>query len=352
MTIPVGQEMFSDPVSLTFSGEQDLAVSLFLPNASGPATYRQEGQQDSFVSTTGDFAQDSAATSRGTRRRGSDGLLRDPWTVRRKVAMTTTDCTSEIRHHDHEGGRQMMTMDPGIRFPGESAEYRRERNRLIETEAELRRAIEQVAAQRRALPPGGVVPDDYRFEKASDGSVVLFSELFEAGNDTLVIYSFMFPRYSGDPRPGPAAGETARLPLAETPCPSCTSILDSLDGAAPHLAQRLNLAVVAKSDPDRIRTFARDRGWRHLRLLSSHSNSYNRDYHAETPDGEQMPMLNVFVRDGERFRHTWASELMYTPRDEGLESRHVDSIWPIWNVLDVTPDGRGTGSNFPALRYD
>ncbi len=245
-----------------------------------------------------------------------------------------------------------MTTDSGIRFPGESEDYRRARNRLIEAEGELRRAIEQVAAQRRALPPGGLVPDDYRFEQASDGSVVLFSELFDAGKDTLVIYSFMFPRYSGDTRPGPAEGETARLPLTETPCPSCTSILDSLDGAAPHLAQRLNLAVVAKSDPDRIRTFARDRGWRHLRLLSSRNDSYNRDYHAETSAGEQMPMLNVFVRDGERFRHTWASELMYAPRDEGMEGRHVDSIWPIWNVLDVTPDGRGTESSFPALRYD
>jgi predicted dithiol-disulfide oxidoreductase (DUF899 family) len=243
-------------------------------------------------------------------------------------------------------------MDPGIRFPGESEDYRRERNRLLEAEAELRRAIERVAAQRRTLPPGGVVADDYRFEDASDGSEVRFSELFESGKDTLVIYSFMFPRYSGDSRPGPAEGETARLPLTETPCPSCTSILDSLDGAARHLAQRLNLAVIAKSDPDRIRAFARERGWRHLRLLSSRNSTYNRDYNAETPEGEQMPILNVFVRDGDGFRHTWASELMYAPREEGMEARHVDSIWPIWSVLDATPEGRGTESNFPGLRYE
>jgi predicted dithiol-disulfide oxidoreductase (DUF899 family) len=246
----------------------------------------------------------------------------------------------------------MTPIDSGIRFPGESEEYRRERNRLLEAEAGLRRAIEAVAAQRRALPRGGVVPDDYRFEDASDGADVRFSELFEAGKDTLVVYSFMFPRYSGDMRPGPEDGETARLPLSETPCASCTSILDSLDGAARHLARRLNLAVVAKSDPDRIRTFARERHWRHLRLLSSRGNTYSRDYHAETPDGEQMPLLNVFVRDGSQFRHAWASELMYAPRDEGLEARHVDSIWPIWNVLDVTAEGRGDDPNFPALRYD
>ena len=191
--------------------------------------------------------------------------------------------------------------DPGIGFPGESSEYRRARNELLESEIELRRAIERVAAQRRALPPGGDVSDDYRFQQATDGGAeVKLSELFAPGKDTLVIYSFMFPRSPGDTRPGPVSGETARLPLAETPCPSCTSILDSLDGAAPHLAQRVNLTVVAKSDPERIRKFARERGWRHLRLLSSAQNTYNHDYRAESPEGAQIPILNVFVRDGDR----------------------------------------------------
>jgi predicted dithiol-disulfide oxidoreductase (DUF899 family) len=246
-----------------------------------------------------------------------------------------------------------LSVDHDIRFPGESREYRRERNRLLEAEIELRRAIERVAAQRRALPPGGPVPDEYRFEEVADGGrEVRFSELFEVGKDTLVVYSFMFPRHSGDTRPGPAEGETARLPLAETPCASCTSILDSLDGAAPHLSQRINLAVVAKSDPERIRTFAGERGWRHLRLLSSRNNTYNRDYNAESPEGEQLPILNVFVRDGDQLRHSWGTELLFAPQDEGEESRHVDSIWPIWNVLDVTPEGRGTESDFPGLHYE
>ena len=179
-----------------------------------------------------------------------------------------------------------------------------------------------------------------------------FSELAAPGKDTLAIYSLMFPRWSGDTRPGPAAGQTARLPPAETPCPSCTSILDSLDGAAPHLAQRLSLVVVAKSDPARIRDFAQERGWRHLRLLSSRNNTCNRDYQAETPDGEQSPVLNVFTRDGDGFRHRWATELMFAPRDEGEDPRHVDSIWPIWNVLDLTPDGRGSGPDIPAMQYE
>lgn len=105
------------------------------------------------------------------------------------------------------------------------------------------------------------------------------------------------------------------------------------------------------TSPERIRTFARERGWRNLRLLSSHDNAYNRDYHAETPDGDQIPILNVFVRDGDEIRHFWATELMFAPREEGLEARHVDSIWPIWNVLDMTLQGRGSDGNFPSLSY-
>jgi predicted dithiol-disulfide oxidoreductase (DUF899 family) len=244
-----------------------------------------------------------------------------------------------------------LASDADTRFPGESAEYRRERNRLLEAEVELRRAIEQVAAQRRALPRGGRVPEDYSFEEVGRDGEVRFSELFEPGKETLVIYSFMFPRYSGDTRPGPG-GETGKLPLAETPCASCTSILDSLDGAAPHLRQRINLAAIARSDPARIATFARERGWRNLRLLSSRANRYNRDYRAETDEGEQMPILNVFIKDGDELRHTWATELMFAPREEGMEARHVDSIWPVWSVLDMTAQGRDTGLNFPSLRYE
>ncbi len=237
-----------------------------------------------------------------------------------------------------------------IRFPGESGEYRRERNLLLDAEIDLRRAIERVAAQRRTLPLGGPVPEDYRFEEVAEGGgEASFSELFAPGSDTLVIYSFMFPRSSPDTRPGPS-GETGKLPLAQTPCPSCTSILDSLDGAARHLRRAINLAVVAKSDPERIRTFARERGWRHLRLLSSRSNSYNRDYHAETAEGEQIPIVNVFVRDGDQLRHTWATELMFAPRDAGEDARHVDSIWPVWNVLDMTPAGRESDEEVTVLR--
>jgi predicted dithiol-disulfide oxidoreductase (DUF899 family) len=231
-----------------------------------------------------------------------------------------------------------------IAFPGESAEYRAARNRLLEQEIELRRAMEAVAAARRRLPPGGVVPQDYIFQaQGSDGgpAAVRLSELFAPGQDSLVIYSMMFPRDPRDDRPGPASGQTALLPLAQGPCPSCTAFLDQLDGAAEHASQHINLAVAGKAPIERILAFGAERGWRRLRLLSSAGTTYNRDYLAETPDGEQQPMLNVFHRDGDTIRHFWGSELFYAPTEPGQETRHVGTLEPVWNLFDLTPEGRG-----------
>jgi predicted dithiol-disulfide oxidoreductase (DUF899 family) len=233
----------------------------------------------------------------------------------------------------------------GITFPGESAEYRAARDRLLEQEIELRRAMEAVAVARRRLPPGGVVPEDYVFQgRGADGDPtdVRLSELFAPGKDSLVIYSMMFPRDPGDERPGPPGGQTAFLPLVEGPCPSCTALLDQLDGAAEHVSQRVNLAAAGKAPLSRILTFAEERGWRRLRLLSSAGSTYNRDYFGETVEGHQRPMLNVFHRDGETMRHFWGSELLYAPTDPGQDSRHVGTIEPLWNLYDLTPAGRGT----------
>jgi predicted dithiol-disulfide oxidoreductase (DUF899 family) len=230
-----------------------------------------------------------------------------------------------------------------VAFPSESADYRAARDRLLEQEIELRRATEAVAASRRALPPGGPVPDDYVFEGGgADGAPtnVKLSELFDQGKNSLVIYSFMFPRDPSDTSRGPTIGRTALLPLEEGPCPSCTALLDQLDGAAEHASQRINLAIVAKSPLPRISTFAEERGWRRLRLLSSAGNTYNRDYLGETEDGTQRPMLNVFHRDRGVIRHFWSSELFYAPTDSGQDPRHVGTLEPLWNLFDLTPEGR------------
>jgi predicted dithiol-disulfide oxidoreductase (DUF899 family) len=216
-----------------------------------------------------------------------------------------------------------------MNFPNENAAYRAAREKLLQAEMDLRRQIERVAEQRRALPKGGELPDDYVFD--SEQGKVRLSELFGNGN-TLVAYSFMYG------------------PKMEKACPMCTSIIDGLDGNAIHIAQRANLVVIAKSPLERILAFARERGWTNLRLLSSAGNSYNRDYHGEDAEGRQWPMLNVFQKSGNKISHTWGSELLSAKEEPGQNSRHVDLIWPLWNVLDFTPEGRGKDW-YPKLKY-
>jgi predicted dithiol-disulfide oxidoreductase (DUF899 family) len=172
--------------------------------------------------------------------------------------------------------------------------------------------------------------------------------LFAPGKDTLVIYHMMFPRWSKDPRAGAPEGETALLPLIEQPCPSCTSVVDGLNGPAAHISDRVNLVVVAKTDHARLGAYAQERGWRNLVLLSSRNNTFNRDYHAETSEGEQLPVLNVFSRDEDGVHHRWASELTFVRGDNSP----LDPIWPIWGVLDLTPDGRGETAAYPSLDYE
>jgi predicted dithiol-disulfide oxidoreductase (DUF899 family) len=231
-----------------------------------------------------------------------------------------------------------------VSFPGESAEYRAARNALLDEEMELRRLTERIAAQRRALPAGGVTPEDYQFD--GDSGPVKLSALFAPGKDTLAVYSFMYG------------------PERERPCPGCTHFLDALDGEAEHILQRINLAVVAKSPLSRIMDFAKERGWRRLRLLSTAGNSYDRDYFGDSRglaaairvqqefkvDQEwDMPMLNVFRRDGDGIHHFWGSEILYVPPESGQEYRHNDALDPLWNMLDLTPEGRG--DFHPKLSY-
>jgi predicted dithiol-disulfide oxidoreductase (DUF899 family) len=230
-----------------------------------------------------------------------------------------------------------------LHFPNESAEYRRVRNALLEEEMALRRQIERVAAQRRALPPGGVVPEDYLFD-GEEGPMRL-SQFFR-GKDTLGVYSFMFG------------------PERERPCSGCVHFLDALDGAAPHIRERLAFVVVAKSPLQRLLDLACERGWRHLRLYSTNGNTYDRDYFGDSSalapamrrqqefkDGEDwdMPILNIFRRDGDAVRHFWGSELLYTPPEPGQEYRHNDLLNPMWNMFDMTPEGRGDFD--PKLEY-
>jgi len=203
---------------------------------------------------------------------------------------------------------------------------------------DLRSRIEGVAALRQELPLGGILKEGFVLsEGPSDLSVegpenkTKFSELFTPGKDTLVVYSFM-------------------LAPGANPCPACTSLIDGLDDMTPHIRDRMNFTIFTKAPISEFRAGGQSRGWRNVRLLSTAQTTFNTDYKAETDDNAQTPVINVFRKtDGGIFR-SWASEMVFAPWPEDMHPRHADSIWPLWNVFDLTPDGRGDW--FPRTTYD
>lgn len=231
-----------------------------------------------------------------------------------------------------------------MRFPNESSAYRAARDALLEKETALRRQMESVATELRALPEGGAVPEDYAFDAGGPNGTtvkVRLSELF-GGGDTLMIYHYMFPRHSGDDRAGPASGAFAERALDQGPCPSCTALIDQWEGTLPHfegLGGRL--VIVTKAPIEDVTAFAGEKGWKHTRLISAAGNSFRHDYGGEGPDGEPVPIMTIFKRheDG-TIRLHWASELVFQPPDAGQHWRHVGMVEPLWTLFDLTPGGR------------
>lgn len=236
-----------------------------------------------------------------------------------------------------------------LTYPNESAAYRDARNALLDAEIALRAHIEAVAAQRRALPPGGEVAEDYVFERLSETlrpEPVRMSDLF-GPHETLILYSFMYG------------------PDRDQPCSGCVNLLDGMDGAARHMEQRAALYIVAKSPLARLYAWARERGWDHLRFLSTAGNRYDADYFGDTsrlsremreahgvPDGDDWDetIYNVFRRKDGKISHFWGSELSFARAEPNQHHRSGDLASPLWAMIDMTPEGRG--DFFPKLRYD
>jgi len=215
------------------------------------------------------------------------------------------------------------------RYPNESPEYRRARDALLTEEIELRRHIERVAEQRRALPPGGEVTKPYRFE--SERGPVSFADLF-GNKQSLVVYNYMFG------------------PQRQRPCPMCTSLLSAWDGEARDVEQRVALAVIARSPIERLVAFKKERGWHGLKLYSDTSQEFSHDYHAITPDGGDTAAFNVFTRQDGKIRHFWGGEMGFEQADPGQDPRGAPDLMPLWTILDCIPEGRGTDW-YPKLEY-
>jgi predicted dithiol-disulfide oxidoreductase (DUF899 family) len=206
-------------------------------------------------------------------------------------------------------------------FANESTEYRRARDELLVEEIELRRHIERVAELRRALPPGGEVTEDYQFV-GEEGPLSL-TDLFR-DKQTLVVYSFMYGRDR------------------EKACPMCTSLLDSLNGEGASIDKRVSLAVVARSPIERLVKFKQERGWHWLRLYEDIDDRFSRDHFAIMPDGGDDAGLHVFTKQDGKIRHFWSGEIGLDMGDPGQDARSVPELMPMWDIFDVTPEGRGT----------
>ena len=213
-------------------------------------------------------------------------------------------------------------------LPNESAEYLSKREELRKAEIELRQQRERVAGLRRALPKGATV-QDYEFLEGpaslDDGDEPVrktrLSELFTAPDRSLVIYHFMFGKEQTNP------------------CPMCTAWIDAFNGIAHHLAQNVDLAIVAAADPATLRAHARNRGWNKLRLLSAGESTFKYDLGSEDREGHQDSTISVFIRESDgSLRHFYSGH----PRlAADIDERGIDELNPIWNVLDLTPQGRG-----------
>jgi predicted dithiol-disulfide oxidoreductase (DUF899 family) len=213
-------------------------------------------------------------------------------------------------------------------LPNESPAYRKQRAELLEAEIALKDQIERVAAQRRALPLDTMV-EDYELEEipaplaAGDAAPrrrLRLSQLFERAEQSVVLVHFMFGK-----------GQTQ-------PCPMCTLWADGYDGIVPHLRQRVSFAVLVAGDVAAFREYARGRGWRNLRVLSSGGSSLKRDFGFENEAGAQQPGASVLRlgADG-RPRHFYSVSALITPS----QLRGMDALSPFWSFLDLTHEGRG-----------
>ena len=202
------------------------------------------------------------------------------------------------------------------RYPNESADYRSARDALLAEEKALVEKVKAVAEQRRKLPPGGRIKEDYTFKWATDehlGKEVKVSELF-GDKDTLLIYNFMY---------GPGW---------DNPCPSCTSLVDGFDRTSYQVTRNSAFVAIAKAPADMINAWAKKRGWSQIALVSGSDSPYQADYKCQgETDDMQWPVMHVFKKtDGDIF-HFWGTE---------LQVNHVDTVWPYWNLMDFTPEGR------------
>jgi predicted dithiol-disulfide oxidoreductase (DUF899 family) len=222
---------------------------------------------------------------------------------------------------------QQLAATNQAHYPNESSDYRAKRNAVLAEEIELRRHIERVAAQRRALPSGGQIAQDFAI--ISETGPTRFGNLF-GDRDTLMVYSMMYG------------------PQRKAPCPMCTSFLSAWNGVAVNLRERVAIVVTARSPIERLVEYKRQRGFANLPFVSDLSGDYTRTY--VSADDADMPGFSVFTRRDGVVRHFYSGEMSGAMADPGQDPRGGPDLDPLWLLLDLTPDGRGIDW-YPKLEY-
>jgi predicted dithiol-disulfide oxidoreductase (DUF899 family) len=200
-------------------------------------------------------------------------------------------------------------------MPGADDAYRQSRERLRAAEIDLRERIEVVAALRRSLPHGPVVPD-FRFIERGDP--VRLSELFEGNKAELVVYHLMY--WADD----------------DEFCPMCSLWIDGFNGVAAHITQRVNFVIASRAPYDKLHAWGASRGWDRLRLLSDDGPAFARAIDAEDGDGRPDATIVVFKKDDDEVRHFYTAHPILEDRERG-----IDLLSPVWHLFDLTPSGRG-----------
>ncbi len=209
----------------------------------------------------------------------------------------------------------------------ESDTYRAAREELRKAEIEFMGHRERLADMRRALPLETAV-EDYEFEEGDPPRRVKLSELFTQPDRSLVIYHFMFGKKQTEA------------------CPMCTMWIDGYNAVAPHLAQRIDFAIVAAPPLGALQSYARSRGWDNLRLLTD-TGSFKYDLASEDADGNQDSTISVFRVARDEVRHFYTGHPWLSA---DINQRGIDELTPVWNMFDLVPDGRGEDW-YPSTSY-
>lgn len=205
-------------------------------------------------------------------------------------------------------------------------EWTQARKALLSEEKAMSRALDQLAAKRRALP-WVKIEKTYQFE-GPEGRETL-ADLF-GGAKQLVVYHFMFG------------------PDWEQGCPTCSYWADNFDGIDIHLAHRdTAFVVISNTALENIEAYRQRMGWQ-FKWVSSLGSDFNRDFHVTFTQDEidagnaeynftrrgfpstEAPGLSAFVRTADdRIAHAYS-----------CYARGLDIFNGAYQILDLTPLGR------------